>query len=194
VDIAFHSPWGDPMSATPRIRQLANQYLANPSDSLKDKEREKCILEKIGPRARERQFLDMDDFLTICRWKSIRPLHFSRENAPDYVQAVTGTALTTDNERLRIESLTLLRGVGWPVAAAILHTCHREPYPMLDLRALRTLTGKGDILQTCPTKDLPDLWRQYTAFCRQLAKNCGVCMRTLDRALYQYDKPRTKAG
>jgi hypothetical protein len=37
---------------------------------------------------------------------------------------------------MRTKVVTLLNGVRWPTASAILHFCHADPYPVLDVRAL----------------------------------------------------------
>jgi hypothetical protein len=98
------------------------------------------------------------------------------------IAAVTGTALSTDNERLRIEVLTLLSGVNWPTASVILHFCAREPYPILDVRALWSLSMPAALPYDYP------LWAEYTKVSRQLAARAGVSLRELDRALWLYSK------
>jgi hypothetical protein len=95
---------------------------------------------------------------------------------------VTQTALGTRNEQLRIEVLTLLRGVSWPTASAILHFACEDPYPILDYRALWTLGVDA------PSQYDFELWWSYTECCRALARKYGVTMRALDRALWQYSK------
>ena len=47
------------------------------------------------------------------------------------VEDITRIALSTNSERLRIESLTLLDGVSWPSASVLLHFGHKDPYPIL---------------------------------------------------------------
>lgn len=80
------------------------------------------------------------------------------------------------------ESLTLLSGVGWPTASVILHLCHREPHPILDFRALWSLS--------CSVRSRYDypFYAAYAAFTRALCKRIGCDSRTLDRALWQYSK------
>lgn len=147
---------------------------------------ERQILEEIAPRAEKARYLTKPDLLQICAWKSPRPLKFCKKNSNDFVEGVTRVALTTKNEQLRIESLTLLRGVEWPVASAILHVANRDPYPILDWRALWSLRVK------VPTPYDFHFWESYTGYCRKLAKRCGVTMRDLDRALWQYSKDNQK--
>ena len=101
----------------------------------------------------------------------------------DYIEAVTKMAFSTPNERLRIEVLLLLDGVRWPTASVILHFCHAEPYPILDIRALWSLG-----MNVTPASHHFDFWWSYTLYCRKLAKAAGVSMRELDRALWQYSK------
>jgi hypothetical protein len=99
-------------------------------------------------------------------------------NSADYIKAVTQTALTTSNERLRSEVLLLLNGVRWPTASVILHFCHRDPYPILDYRVLWSLgVSANDVVYNF------DLWWAYTQFCRNLAEEANVSMRELDRVL-----------
>lgn len=136
----------------------------------------------IGPEARAAGYLTKSAFLDLCRWKSPRPQRLQEGNASDYVEAVTRTSLSTPHERLRIEVLTLLRGVDWRTASAILHIAHKDPYPILDFRAV------GSLGQEAPSQCNFQFWWDYVQFCRQTAGKYGVSMRTLDRALWRYDK------
>ena len=138
------------------------------------------------PPIRDRGYLTYDELLALGRWKSPRSGPRLAVNEPDYVAAVTAVALTTANERLRVEVLLLLSGVAWPTASAILHWGHADPYPILDFRALWSLG-----IESPPRYDFP-FWQAYTGFCRQLAGGVGVTMRVLDRALWQYSYERRR--
>ena len=100
------------------------------------------------------------------------------------------TSLASQNERIRIEVLTLLHGVSWPTASVLLHLGHPDPYPILDFRAMWSLSV--DVPDDTSGFYTFDLWWAYTQFCRKLANQCGVDMRTLDRALWQYSKMNQK--
>ena len=93
---------------------------------------------------------------------------------------ISQIALSTGDEQLRIEIWTLLYGVNWPTASALLHWLHIEEYPILDFRALWSLGYEKP-----PPYDFA-FWKDYFLYCRALAKQCGVSVRTLDRALWQY--------
>jgi hypothetical protein len=98
------------------------------------------------------------------------------------VEAVTRTAASATNERLRIEVLRLLKGVNWATASVILHFGVRDPYPILDYRALWSL-GYDEP----PSYDF-DFWWSYVGFTRDLAAEQSVSMRALDRSLWQFSK------
>ena len=147
---------------------------------------DKVIVTDIAPRTKERRFLTCDQLDLLCRWKSPRIGSRCADNDPEFVKAVTKVALTTTSERLRIEVLPLLRGVGWPMASVILHWCHADPYPILDYRALWSLGAAP------PRYDF-DLWWRYVCACRELTERAGVDMRTLDRALWQHSKEKQRA-
>lgn len=154
-----------------RIRELADRY---PS-----KEADEHIL-GIGERARAAGEYRFEDFLAVCKWKTPRTQPWCRQNAPDEVSEITRFALSTPVERLRIEVLRCLRGVDWPTASVLLHFAHRDPYPILDVRALWSW-GLAEV----PAYSFR-FWWQYVQHCRALAGAQQVSMRTLDQALWQF--------
>jgi len=157
---------------------LAARYLeeSRPVDVDLEKEIENII----APNVRKRGYFAKGEFQSLCYWKTPRARPLVESNPEDYIEAVTRTSLATPSERLRIEVLTLLRGVSWPTASVVLHWAHTKPYPILDFRALWSLG-----IETEVDYDF-DFWWEYTQFCRALAKESGLSMRVLDRALWQY--------
>ena len=149
---------------------------------------DKAIEREVQPRVWRRGSFSRPDFLAVCRWKSPRIVHQCTTNTDDFIESVTRTALTTKDERLRIEVLTLLNGVGWPTASALLHFGTRDVYPILDFRVLWSL-GFWEL----PTYE-HKFWSAYTSYCRALAHEAGVSMRVLDRALWQYSKDNQPGG
>jgi hypothetical protein len=141
------------------------------------------ISDTIAPGVRKAGYTCKVDFLAICDWKTARTRKQVGKNREDFIQEVTRVAFSTPNERLRIEILTLLKGVSWPTASVILHFCHTAPYPIIDFRALWSLEVEIE------TSDYDfDLWWEYTCYCRLVAVESGVSMRTLDKALWQFSK------
>lgn len=84
----------------------------------------------------QRSHLTKDELAAVAYWKAPQSSGHARKNSEEYVSEVTGFAFKTNNERARIQSLTILDGVSWPTASVILHLFHRDPYPILDYRAL----------------------------------------------------------
>ena len=146
-------------------------------------EGEKDVEQKITPSVKKRGHFTKPEFLALCYWKSPRTQSRVDSNSASLIEDATRIALSTTHERLRIGALTLLHGVSWPTASTVLHFAHRDPYPIIDFRALWSLGH-----QERPAFYTFDFWWDYVRTCRALAKECGVPMRLLDRALWQYSK------
>jgi len=144
-----------------------------------------AMIERIGARVGRRGYLTRDEFLAVCRWKSPRSQALCALNDSITVRAVTTVALEPATpDRYKLPSLLQLSGVGWPTASVILHFFDARPFPILDYRALWSVS------QAAPLRYSDDLWRKYTLFTRGLAAKIGCNMRTLDRALWQYSKEK----
>jgi len=156
------------------LRQWADRYPAEYDHDLET---------VIVPQVKARGYFLQDEFIRLCRWKTPRSQRKVVSNSDDYIEAVTQTALSTPNERLRIEVLLLLNGVRWPTASVVLHFCHSDPYPIMDVRALWSLGIDANTV----TYNF-EFWTEYTQYCRRLAEDTGLSMRELDRALWQYSK------
>ncbi len=157
-----------------QLKALANRYPVDYDGEIEN---------VLAPRVRERGYFTKPEFERICYWKTPRSRSKVAVNSAEYIEAVTHTALTTENEQLRIEILTLLNGVSWPTASVVLHFCHQDPYPILDFRALWSLgVDAGKVTYNF------ELWSEYTSVCRRLAQRSALSMRQLDRALWQYSK------
>lgn len=109
------------------IPELANQY--NYADDAR-------VLNEIGPKAREQGYFTKDDFQDICRWRTSRSQSRVRANPPKFIEEATRISLSTGLEEIRIGVLTLLHGVLMPTASVVLHFAHKDPYPIIDFRAL----------------------------------------------------------
>lgn len=143
----------------------------------------------IGAAAKSRGHLTRQEFLDLARWKTPRSRKQCERNDPAFIREVTTVALATPSERLAIEVLTLLHGVSWPTASVILHFCSHYRYPILDFRALWSLSCDAQPADY----DYP-LWQGYVQFTRKLADKAKVDMRTLDRALWAYSKAHQPKG
>jgi hypothetical protein len=145
-------------------------------------------IERLVPAIRRRGYLTRRDLIAFCRWKSPRAIRRVERNSPARIRRATAAALEATDERARVEPLLTLDGVGWPTASVILHFCHRDPPPILDVRALWSLGVAGR------PRYGPDLWIASVRAARGLAQQASCSMRTLDRALWQYSKERQRGG
>ncbi|MHB1756860.1 MAG: hypothetical protein ACYCT9_05025 [Leptospirillum sp.] len=144
--------------------------------------------EKFKAISKSIRYLDQSLLHDVARWKSPRSAGHINENSEEYIQEITSFAFNAKEERSRIEILTVLDGVGWPMASVILHFFHPDQYPILDFRALWSLSTEPP-----QQYDFP-FWWSYVQACRDLSKKFGVDMRTLDRALWKYSKDHQGDG
>ena len=136
---------------------------------------------EIRHKVQEQGYLDKELLKRVARWKSPRRAGLIEKNDDDYIRDITSWSFSATSERARIRVLRLLDGVGWPTASAILHFFHKDPYPILDFRALWSV-GLEDYRYSS------SFWSDYTHFCRNIASRNQIDMRTLDKALWQHSK------
>lgn len=134
-----------------------------------------------------RGYLTLDDLENVSRWKSPRRMALVANNREADVRETTSVSLAARSERLRIGALRSLHGIEWPRASAILHFVFPERYPILDVRAMRTVGGPANGYTF-------EVWEEYARLCRQKAAQCGVTLRQLDRALWTFDRDRYLEG
>lgn len=129
-----------------------------------------------------------DNLKKIVYWKSPRVVHHIDSNPPEKVREALDKATapaTTVQEAFEV--LIGLRGVGVPVASAILTAIFPDRYTVIDFRALEALGHDAAGIE---------FYQQYLEFCRQLAESGVVRLQTnrpgptplraLDRALWQW--------
>ena len=131
--------------------------------------------------------LTKDQLRLVAQWKAPRAAAHIEKNSEGYVKEVSAAAFSGDEERTRIEALTLLDGASWPTASVILHLFHKEPYPILDSRALWSASI------AVPSQYTFRFWWRYVEYCRDLAMWSGVPMRILDFALWEYSNEHQSA-
>jgi hypothetical protein len=124
----------------------------------------------------------------IVAWKSDRRLALIKENSDSEIADALRLALCAKEPRSALAVLTGLRGVGTPMASAILTAIDQEKYTVIDFRALEALgVADGDT-------GLEFYLRHYLPECKRLASEAGVSLRMLDRALWAWSKKNGKTG
>jgi hypothetical protein len=133
--------------------------------------------------------LSKENLRVIYRWKMAGFAYLGQEkkyfdkNQDATVTAVPRNAINAalaGNIKRAFAELQSLKGVGLPVASAILTALFWEQYTVIDRMAFRS---------HCVPEDTPltvALYLQYLSFCDQQAKRLGVSIRDFDRALWQW--------
>jgi hypothetical protein len=139
-------------------------------------------LDAVGAAVRARGHYTRAEFIEVCAWKTPRSRPKVAANSGRVVIATTRRALGASDEAKRMAALLELAGVGVPTASTLLFVAFPQDYPILDVRALESLGVKGR--STYPLS----FWLAYLEACRTLARQAGVSLRTLDKALWQRSK------
>jgi hypothetical protein len=140
----------------------------------------------IGGAVRARGHYTREEFIEVCAWKTPRSRPRVVANSEAAVVDATGRALATSDEALRFATLLELDGVGAPTASTLLYVAFPQDYPILDVRALESLGISSRSSYSV------SFWLAYLEACRALARQTGVSLRTLDKALWQHSKERVR--
>jgi hypothetical protein len=142
----------------------------------------------VGAAVRARGYYTRAEFIEVGAWKTPRSRRRVAANPEATVAEATRVALGVQDEAARMLALLALDGVGVPTASTLLYVAFPAEYPILDVRALESLGVKGR--STYPLS----FWLGYLTACRELAAACGVSLRTLDKALWEYSKELSAAA
>ena len=139
--------------------------------------REKWLMTNLL-KARQRGHMTKAELQRVAQWKwrGGAVVRLVELNTPAEVREITAASFVARSEKLRIGALLSLTGVRWPMASVILHFAFPRRYPILDQRAMKAVGGS--------TIYTFDRWQQYSDLCRRCAKQLGVSLRALDRALW----------
>ncbi len=158
---------------------------------------EKNLEEKIKNKLNRRfsngkiEYITKDIFYDIVAWKAPRVKNKVKKNREQFVKEATRQSFSSFDEQFKIEGLTVLKGVGYRVATAILYFCLPE-YTVMDYRAWWTLQQKEPSFKDYKIKDDFEHWQKYLGICKEISKKYGCNLRTLDKALWQYSKENQK--
>ena len=170
-----------PFTKQDEILYWANLYT---KDQKPERKRQEEDVIKIKCSVEDKGYLTKCELMEMGGWKD----RFARSNikngsSSEHIEAVTRDAFRLGDDWEKLEKLTDIVGVGESIASVILHLYDQERYPILDRHALWSLT----IDHTKVEYDEP-FWKKYVNFCQAKADCHGVCMRTLDRALYKFSE------
>ncbi len=160
-----------------QVKEYASRYPKNHDDGLLAR----------TARIQKSRSLTLDDLCAVCDWKSPRSAGHARKNKDADVAEISSFALQAKGEKSRIESLLMLHGVSYPTASVILHFYHSEKYPIIDFRAIWTLSlhqPKFYDFEYC--WEFVSIWRSSLDVAK--ASYPELSAREFDCALWQYSK------
>ncbi|MEA3246747.1 MAG: hypothetical protein U9Q74_11385, partial [Gemmatimonadota bacterium] len=127
-------------------------------------------------------------FVRVGRWKSVRQTPNYESNSEERVRTATVAAFKASDDEQAIAALISLKGVALRTATAILQWMRPERFPILDVRVVSALG-----LEEPSSWDDTAYYAQVADRVRELARQCGVDLRTMDRALWAWDKFRSRS-
>ena len=168
--------------------------IANLRTKSSDYEKTHALKAKLSALRQKRQpfYLTGDEFKEILAWK-LRSWYRLTErswsvNTEDDIRTITAKAFAVSDPDKDIEAdrrirvLRKLRGVGLPVASAILALACPDDYAVIDFRVWRQVFGEDK-----RTFTLGD-YKRYLAAIRPLAKELGWPVQEVDLAIWEYDR------
>lgn len=151
---------------------------------------ERSLLSETSRKLQTRGEYDYEEFLAVCDWKSSRTRSLVQSNSRETVSEVTRIALSS-SEDLRVPVLSLLRGVGTPTASALLTVWQPTIYTIIDVRVLDAMPHLSHPLLA--QESIPALKKSYSRYLglmRKISQDLGCDLRSLDKALWTFDKTR----
>ncbi len=148
---------------------------------------EERAFERELPAARARGYLEKPLFVRLGRWKSVRPTKRYLSNSDPAIRTATATSMTARDDASAVSALVSLNGVALRTATAILHWLRPERYPILDVRILAAL---GE--QAPKTYEDVAFYSRVGNRVREIAAKHALDLRTVDRALWAWDKVRAR--
>jgi hypothetical protein len=141
---------------------------------------------------RQPMYLKLDEFDKVLQWKLRgqygRQLERRGANTDHVIRVVTQAAFSIEHSEndyeieLRFGILCSLRGVGVPVASAILALVFPEKYSVIDFRGWRQVFGEKRT-----TFSVSD-YRRYLAKIQKLAQELEWIVQEVDLAIWEYDR------
>ena len=164
------------------VEPLVRKFLSKDSD-------EALALVHELRRVRARGYFTPTELESVCRWKAPRVMKHIKANSPAFIRGATKQALGTRSERQRLDALLELRGVGIPMASAMLMLRDPRRYGVIDIRVWQVLHAIGAV------KTNPNgigfrfrQWYQYLCILRHVARRLGVRARDVEWALFRAHK------
>jgi len=148
---------------------------------------EERAFEKEMPAARKAGLLTKPLFVRLGRWKSVRQTSNYEANEESDIRSATARAFAASDPRSALSALMQLHGVALRTASALLHWMIPDQYPILDFRVVLAL-GRAE---PASYEDV-DFYLDVAAEIKARARQHGIDLRTMDRALWAWQKLQSR--
>ncbi|WP_345992765.1 hypothetical protein [Sulfurimonas sp. HSL-1716] len=130
--------------------------------------------------------ISIDDIRRIALWKLDRVLEISEETLQNLKRIAVHKDITIDAQIVlgTIQLLTSSKGVGFPMASAILKFLRPDIFPIIDIRAYRAIYGK----KITYSQYSIDKYVEYTKKLQKISADLGIELNEIDEQLYCFDK------
>ena len=138
---------------------------------------------------KQQAYFNKPEFLRMCSWKSPRPRRLYQSNPSARVRSVSIKVFAAESEKEKIELLTSLKGVGIPVASAILTLTDPQAYGVIDIRVWQQLYRFGAVTKRPSGTGFSfDNWLEFLERLRDLSQRFNRSVRDVERALFAHHK------
>ena len=153
---------------------------------LKEYDLEKQLFGKINRNFRENRTLSDEEFFKIIIWKSNRVkgkvlegIRKSKKSVKQIMRDVYNVKIPEE----KIKILTSIKGIGLPIASAILTVCYPNKFTILDYRVWDILFKDKKVKSKNPPKTISE-YLDYVDICKNYAKKLKLSLRDFDRAMW----------
>jgi len=153
---------------------------------IKEYKLEKQLFGEISKNFRKNKTLSEEEFFKIIIWKSNRVkgkvlvgIRKSRKSVKQIMREVYN--VKTQEEKIKI--LINIKGIGLPIASAILTVCYPEKFTVLDYRVWDILFRDKRV----KSKSVPNTisrYLDYVRVCKNYAKELKLSLRDFDKAMW----------
>lgn len=144
---------------------------------------------KLLSSAKKRSCLTKDELIEICYWKSARSIRLIVDNHSQKVKKITQSAFAAKSEEEKMSLLLALRGVGIPMASAILMLINPIKYCVIDIRVWEVLFATKTVTTNKKGTNFKiNEWCQLLSIVRQHSKKNKVSARTIERSIFETHK------
>jgi thermostable 8-oxoguanine DNA glycosylase len=165
---------------------MKKEFLANVKRYIPQYNIERILLD-YGKQAKKRGYYKRGEFMRICLWKSSRQKRKYKSNSEKKIKDITKEAFLLIDERARMEKLCKLKGVGIPVASALLTFHSINKYALIDVRCIKELQTQNLISWSCITYNS---WVNYIQLLQRLSKGLKITPRKFEKGLFAYHREK----